>query len=375
MVSTKKIGIIVGHPTQFEGPLFQYIAKQNIIDLEVIYYDNEKMKSVYDPELKMVLKWGIDLLSGYKYFVIPERNKFLWLKNKFKNGDYDLLIINGYRHVSLLYAIIFGKIYCKSIALRLDTVMFNNKGLFKKITKRLLYTLFNKIFDYFFAIGTLTKEFLNSVGIPDSKISFFSYVVDNDFFNNGAQLTLNEELALKEKLNIPAAAKVIISVAKFSEREAPWDLLKAFSLIKELNLHLLLVGDGPIKNELENYANKNFPNQVTFTGYVKYPVLPKYYGISDLFVHTSNNEPWGVSVQEAMASGLPVITSEFVGSSVDLIKEDKNGFTYKSQSIIELKEKLLNALSLNKIEVKKTNDIILENWSYTSTLNTLLKFL
>ena len=89
------------------------------------------------------------------------------------------------------------------------------------------------------------------MGIPDSKISFFSYVVDNDFFYNGAQLTFNEEFELKENLNIPADTKVIISVAKFSEREAPWDLLKAFSLIKDLNLHLLLVGDGPIKNEFE----------------------------------------------------------------------------------------------------------------------------
>jgi glycosyltransferase involved in cell wall biosynthesis len=82
-----------------------------------------------------------------------------------------------------------------------------------------------------------------------------------------------------------------------------------------------------------------------------------------------------VSVQEAMAAGLPVITSEFVGSSVDLVKEDKNGFTYKSQSIIELKERLLNALSLNPIEVKKTNDIILKNWDYTSTFNTLLRLI
>ena len=138
---------------------------------------------------------------------------------------------------------------------------------------------------------------------------------------------------------------------------------------------MLLVGDGPIRNELEEYSNNNFKRQATFTGYVKYPELPKYYGISDIFVHTSNNEPWGVSVQEAMASGLPVITSEFVGSSVDLIKEGQNGFIYKTNNIKELKVKLLHALTINKLEVKRTNDNILEFWSYAYTFNILLKYL
>lgn len=375
MAAQKKIGIIVGHPTQFEGPLFQYITKEKIVGLEVIYYDSKRMNNVYDPELKMDLNWGIDLLSGYEYFVVPEKYIFFWIKNKLKTGAYDLFIINGYNRLTLLYAIVLGKIYCKSIGLRLDTVEFTNNNSFKKFFKKILYRIFNKVFDQFFAIGTLTKKFLNSVGVPENKISIFSYVVDNDFFNKSSQLTLDEKLWLKGKLNIPVKAQVIVSVAKFSAREAPWDLLKAFSLIKDRNLHLLLVGDGPIRNELEEYANNNFKKQVTFTGYVKYPELPKYYGISDLFVHTSNNEPWGVSVQEAMASGLPIITSELVGSSVDLIKEGQNGFIYKTNNIKELKDKLFHALAINKIEVKKTNDMILENWSYTSTLNTLLKFL
>jgi len=375
MTIPKRIGIIIGHPTQFEGPLFQYITRANTVDLEVIYYNSKRMNNVYDPELKMDLNWGIDLLSGYKYFVVSETKKFLWLKNKFKNGSYDLLIINGYNRLALLYAIILGKIYCKSISLRLDTVEFTKKNPFKKFIKKLFYKILNQIFDHFFAIGSFTKKFLYSVGIPDHRISIFSYVVDNDFFKNKSKLTEDEKRRLKEKLNIPENVKVIISVTKFSDREAPWDLLKSFNLIKDSDIHLLLVGDGPEKRKLEEYASNNLKLHVTFTGYIKYTELPKYYGISDLFVHTPQSEPWGVSVQEALAAGLPVITSELVGSSVDMIKEGKNGFIYKSQNIPELKEKLLNALTLHKMEVKRMNDIILENWSYTSTLNSLLNFL
>ena len=210
------------------------------------------------------------------------------------------------------------------------------------------------------------------MGVEENKISIFSYIVDNEFFKKESNLTDEEKFSLKKKLNISPSAKIILSVAKFSEREAPWDLLKAFKLINGMNLHLLLVGDGPLRNELEEYVNKNFINNVTFSGYVKYPELPKFYGICDLFVHTSNNEPWGVSVQEAMAAGLPVITSEYVGASIDLIKKGENGFIYNSGNIQDLKAKLSNALTFDIQVVKETNEEIIESWNYLSTLKSLL---
>ena len=193
-----------------------------------IYYNSKKIKTVYDPELNMELNWGIDLLSGYKYFVIPEKKKFFWLKNKLRNENYDLLIINGYNQLVLVYSIILSKIYCKKISLRLDTVEFSNKESVKKIFKKKVFWLFNKLFDHFFAIGSLTVKFLKKMGVSEKKISIFSYVVDKHFFEKNSRLTNGEKLLLKNSLNISPNAKIIISVAKFSEREAPWDPAKSF---------------------------------------------------------------------------------------------------------------------------------------------------
>jgi glycosyltransferase involved in cell wall biosynthesis len=371
MYHRKKIGVIIGHPTQFEGPLFQYIAKEDTVDLEVIFYNSQRMSSVYDPELKLELNWGIDLLTGYKHYVVPNHNKFLWLKKKIKEGNYDLLIVNGYSCSALLYSIFIGKIYSKAIALRLDTVEFSNVKFIRRILKKKVFWMFDKIFNYFLAIGSLTIKYLKNMGIDESKIKIFSYVVDNDFFKKGALLTNDQKKWLRDTLKIPDNVKVIISVAKFSEREAPWDLLKTFNLMKDDNSHLLLVGDGPIRSDLEEYVNNNIKNKVTFAGYIKYPELPKYYGISNVFVHTSMNEPWGVSVQEALAAGLPVITSMFVGASYDLIKEGENGFTYESNDVNDLKSKIEKSIQLEHVEVEKINKVITEQWSYKSTLDTI----
>lgn len=368
-----KIGIIIGQPTQFEGPLFQYIAKKNMADLEVIYYNSNTAQNIYDPELNIDLNWGIDLLSGYTSYFIPAKNKFAWLKERLIKAQYDLLIINGYNGIILWYAMYLGKVYAKHLALRLDTVEFISKSFANKLFKRFLFALFKKIFNHFFAIGSLTVKYLKKMKIEAKKISIFSYVTDNAFFQINSNLSIEEKNELNHKLKVPLASKVILSVAKFSEREAPWDLLKAVSFANRQGWHLLLVGDGPLRKQLEDYVKFNLNNRVTFAGYIKYPELPKFYSIADLFVHTSINEPWGVSVQEAMACGLPVITSTTVGSSFDLIVDGKNGYTYKAGDISDLAKKIEFILKMDKTLINRVNEGILNEWNYEKTTVNILK--
>jgi glycosyltransferase involved in cell wall biosynthesis len=135
----------------------------------------------------------------------------------------------------------------------------------------------------------------------------------------------------------------------------------------------MLVGDGEKRKELEEFAKKYPVKNIIFTGYIPYPDLPLYYGISNLFVHTSCNGPWGVSVQEALASGLPVITSNMVGSSVDLIEIGKNGFVYPAGDIEKLSEYIQFVLdNMSKDKVRTVNEHILQKWNYQSTWNNLI---
>ena len=67
---------------------------------------------------------------------------------------------------------------------------------------------------------------------------------------------------------------------------------------------------------------------VILAGFKQYDELPAYYGLASAFVHASTTEQWGLVVNEAMASGLPVLVSDRCGCAPDLVEDGVNGFTF-----------------------------------------------
>ena len=96
--------------------------------------------------------------------------------------------------------------------------------------------------------------------------------------------------------------------------------------------------------------------------------MPKFYAISDLFVHDSRDEPWGVSVQEAIACNIPVIASNKVGAGYDLIIENKNGFVYNVGDYLDLSNKIKMSLMLNQKMISETNTELLNYWNHNKII-------
>ena len=75
---------------------------------------------------------------------------------------------------------------------------------------------------------------------------------------------------------------------------------------------------------------------VCFVNHVEMDEIPKFYGMADLFVLPSCRDTWGLVLNEAMACGLPVVTTRKVGASVDLVREDVNGYIVGEENPTEL---------------------------------------
>lgn len=118
---------------------------------------------------------------------------------------------------------------------------------------------------------------------------------------------------------------------------------------------LTIVGKGELEEELKAKANNN----ITFIGFVDNEKLSKIYQSHDVFILPSTYEPWGLVVEEALYWGLPVIVSNKIGSSIDMVQR------YNSGEIFQLSESngLENAIS--KIESNYNeykNNVISIDW-------------
>jgi len=143
----------------------------------------------------------------------------------------------------------------------------------------------------------------------------------------------------KEKWHIPADHTVIGTVARMAPQKGLPVLLEAAEqLISQYNVHFLIVGDGPLRVELEEQIRKSFKRDYfTFTGMLENTA--EAYSIMDVFVLPSITEGLPLTVLEAMAFGLPVVATS-VGGVPEVVKAGECGYLVPPGDHTELAAKV-----------------------------------
>ncbi|HUR78331.1 MAG TPA: glycosyltransferase family 4 protein [Acidimicrobiales bacterium] len=142
---------------------------------------------------------------------------------------------------------------------------------------------------------------------------------------------------------------VAIAVTKLNQREGVLTLLDAIAKVVKVEprLRLLLVGAGPLDAEVRAHPAAE---AVTAVGYKPYNELPAWYSLADCFIHAAPREPWGVSVVEALACGLPQILSDGVGAARELVRQGQNGFVVPANDSDALAKAVLTWAGLSENE-------------------------
>ena len=112
------------------------------------------------------------------------------------------------------------------------------------------------------------------------------------------------------------------------------------------------MGEGPLRETLNfQLSTLDLHAHVHLPGFKPYDELPVYYALANAFVHASTAEQWGLVVNEAIASGLPVIVSNRCGCVPELVGD--NGFTFDPLSEDELTARLLDMASLSEHDLER----------------------
>ena len=125
-------------------------------------------------------------------------------------------------------------------------------------------------------------------------------------------------------------------IGQLIKRKGIIQVLKALNYLRDLEIGLIFVGSGPQEKELKKFCGEKNLNDISFEGFQQQEILPKYYALADVFILPSFEEVWGLVVNEALASGLYVLSSKYAGASYNLIKEGCNGEIFNPNDVAEI---------------------------------------
>jgi glycosyltransferase involved in cell wall biosynthesis len=195
--------------------------------------------------------------------------------------------------------------------------------------------------------GTPQGDYLSRLGLALERIFLGYDVVDNDYFAAKAAEIRNQKLEIRNQHGLPE--KYFLASARFVEKKNLPRLIEAYARYRKLAektgeragttevWDLVLLGDGPLRSGLCNLISTlRLGDCVHLPGFKQYNELPVYFGLAGAFVHASTTEQWGLVVNEAMASGLPVLASSRCGCAADLVQEGVNGFTFDPWNVEQL---------------------------------------
>jgi 1,2-diacylglycerol 3-alpha-glucosyltransferase len=217
--------------------------------------------------------------------------------------------------------------------------------------------------------GQRHVDYLVELGMPRDRIFIGYDVVDNAYFARRALEIRNSHLRrgyggqaaseIRKKYGLPE--NYFLSSARFIEKKNLLRLIRAYAEYRQLcrasvsdaersqekaPWDLVLLGDGPLRETLNSeLSTLNLHAHVYLPGFKQYDELPVYYTLAKAFVHASTSEQWGLVVNEAIASGLPVIVSERCGCVPELVQD--NGLIFDPVNEDEFAARLLEIASLS----------------------------
>lgn len=190
--------------------------------------------------------------------------------------------------------------------------------------------------------------------IKKDKLLYGLNCIDNDFFASKRQ---------KSYLN----TKKIVCVARLVPIKNLESLLNCWKNIEELDheFQLNLIGDGPELENLIKIKNSLDLKRVKFLGNQNRHTIAKLLSLSDAFILPSYREGWAMVVNEAMASGLPIILSDKINAGHTLLKQGINGYAFDPYNPEQITSSILKYIRLsNEDKIKMSNKSILEIKKY-----------
>lgn len=307
-----RVGIIMTHAAPYRDATFAMLHSDAAYDLHVLFmFNREEGRSHWNPgELPYPHQYLGRYVTLHRYSVLH-----LHLIRALKRGRYDVLFIPCHNDMTALLTAAYAVEHGIPLIYSADTVEIH--PLFE-VRSRLRNGLVKWLLRKSKAVwvpGLASREYMLRHGVPPSKIFQGSYTLDVDHLMEAMGNLEHRKPEIRRLLGIEDGATVFLMVANMIRNRRHVLLLKSFErLSREHNVFLILAGDGPERQRVEEFCSRRRIRNVKLYRQLPFDDLKYYYTAGDAYVHTGH-EPYSTALDYGAIAGLPLVTTTAVGAA------------------------------------------------------------
>jgi glycosyltransferase involved in cell wall biosynthesis len=355
-----RVSVVSPEPTPYRAPLFDRVAAHEGIDLSVIYAAHSVAHRTWTVEPKHSHHFlrGV-ALPGAERFLRHEYPLTPGIVGALRHAHADVVVISGWSTFASQTAIAWCRLHGVPYVLLVESHDLEPRSAWRRTIKGAVVPRLLRGAASVLVVGSAARESVVARGA--TSVRFFANTIDVAAWTDRAR-QLEPRRGDDDIL--------VLSVARLVPEKGLDDLVRAVAEAKDPRLRLVVAGDGPQRDALVELAAE-LAVRLTIVGHVTEGELARLYVDADVFALLSRHEPWGVAVNEAAASGLPLLLSDRVGAAADLLADGRNGFLVPADDVHQAAVALgrLAADPALRRELGTRSRELVREWGYESSVD------
>ena len=320
-----RVAYVSPEPTPYRAQMLERLAGDPELELTVIHAAESVQWRTWrvQPRYEAVMLDGFRLPGAARLF-FHEYPVSLGTFNALRQAQPDVVVACGSSTFPSQAAVLWCRANRVPYVLQVESHDWGPRSGWRRAVKGAVVPRLVREASSVLVTGTLVRRSMLERGADPDRIGLFAVTVDVEEYAARADRLARERATLRRELGAEPDDVVVLSVARLAPEKGLETLLRAAAATADPRLVVAVVGEGPERRRLEELA-RSLGVHLTLTGARPWEHVVEAYVAADVFALLSDQEPWGLVVNEAAACRLPLVLSDHVGAAYDLLHDGENG--------------------------------------------------
>jgi glycosyltransferase involved in cell wall biosynthesis len=321
-----RVTVVSPEPTPYRAPLFDRIGERPEVDLTVVYAAPTVAGRTWSVEprhravfLKGLRLPGVRRLFRHEYPVTPG------IQAALREADPDVVVVSGWSTFASQAAVAWCRAKRIPYVLLVESHDVGPRPSWRRAIKGAVVPRLLRRAAGLLVVGSAARKSVVERGADPHRVRLFANTIDVHAWEERADALSERRRELRERLGAGDEDVLVLSVGRLAPEKGFGTLLRAVAAADGADVAVAVAGAGPEHETLERLAAQ-LGVRVRLLGDLAEERLAEAYAAADVFALLSTQEPWAVVVNEAAATGLPLVLSDRVGAAYDLLRDGENGF-------------------------------------------------